>query len=694
MFSLFRFYTDSLYFFCSHSYFLTARRPSAQNITIAQMTNAMPNVVYHRPGGTSCVIESADSLNPPNWVTINTGSLDVSNNLAFQDLQPLASNRFYRATDLIGVWTTPATVYGLKNNPTTVYLSGVDTVTNGPLTFTITKLPARGMLFQTGAQQPITNVPTVVLSTSNTVTFLALTNDIGLPYTSFEYTVTSVARGVTSQPGRVTVEIASSDSPPFPTLVKPVTDENTPLYIKLAYNPGNPPSPVSVYILDTVDVGDFYQVGPDNVTIGAHIGGEVQVSNPSGLVCYVPPNDQYGSPLATFSYFCVDGFQHVSPTDIVPIDVNHVNQAPIATPEITTGFTDAYITGVSLNTYDPDGPDNFTVCFTHIDDSIQIYLNVPIAPENLVTNGMCVSNQTFFRVVPTLPSGPGFPVITNYGSPFGTYSYYASDGQLTSQVVTDTVDIVVRGFYPDPSASPGVVPITNQNPVTITLEANDYLNGGDSSQLLFQIQTLPQYGTLSLPGGFVPKFTPFTLPLSNPSNGWPVVYTLNSNYFNPQTNSDSFAFTLSDATGLEYPLPLVVQLPLPTHAYPVVTPPPTNIGVIYPNPFSPPNPITVTLEAVDPNPGDNTTNLIFTLTNLTTLGKLSLPNGTMITNVPFVLPYSISPTNGWPVVYKGPNPSVHSTNLIDSFGFKVVDQQGDPYPFPLNVTFSIPSPGL
>jgi hypothetical protein len=227
--------------------------------------------------------------------------------------------------------------------------------------------------------------------------------------------------------------------------------------------------------------------------------------------------------------------------------------------------------------------------------------------------------------------------------------------------------------------------------VTITLEGEDPNPGGDSSQLLFQIQTLPQYGTLSIPPNFEIKFLPITLPFSNPSTGWPVVYQLNSNYFNPQTNSDSFSFTLENESGLQYPFPLVVQLPLPVHDYPVVTPPPTNV-------VTNASDITVTLEAVDPNTNDNTTNLVFTITNLPLYGNLYLPTKAVITKVPFVLPYSASPTNGWPVVFQLTNFNFNVgglgvTNIVDSFKFTVVDQRGDPYPFPLSVTFNIPQAG-
>ncbi len=438
--------------------------------------------------------------------------------------------------------------------------NGTDTVANASLTATITKLPSRGTVFQSDSHIAITNVPTIVDSANQSVTFSAPDNDFGVPYTSFEYNITS-SRGPTSPPARVTINLTPIYQSPVATLSSVQTFENSNVIFQITYTDPNPPDPtnhVTAFIFQAPLIGNLYQVGSDNVTPGAVISGDgTPVSNTNGLVYYVPPALTYGLPLTSFTCYLENSYGLFSSLDSVVINVSHVDQPPVNFAKTNTGFTDVYITGASLNFSDPDPGDTLTVCFTHIDDNIKIYTTTPIIPQNQVTNGMCVTNISFFRIVP-VGSGSGFLVFTNFGSPFATYSYYVSDGTYSSPMVTNTFNLLYRNFFPDPSASPASVAVPNKNPVTITLQGTD--PDGDSANLIFTIKTLPTNGSLSLPNGLAITHVPYDLPSSDPTIGWPVRYTLNSNYSNAFPSVDSFGFGITDETDLAYPLPLTVQL--------------------------------------------------------------------------------------------------------------------------------------
>jgi uncharacterized repeat protein (TIGR01451 family) len=184
------------------------------------------------------------------------------------------------------------------------------------------------------------------------------------------------------------------------------------------------------------------------------------------------------------------GFTVANPGPTAPVTVVRVNHPPVANNASTATFNDTPV-NIQLSASDPDGD-----ALTYAIVSQPGHGTLSGQPPDI-----------------TYTSEPGF-----VGQ--DTFTFDASDGELTSNIATVTIDVAQRNR--PPVANPQRVHTFNDTAVDIQLTASD----PDGDELSYAIATNPAHGTLS----------------GQPPN---VTYTPVPGF----TGDDSFTFTASDGDG-------------------------------------------------------------------------------------------------------------------------------------------------
>ena len=366
--------------------------------------------------------------------TANDGLLDsniatVSITVDFVDHAPVA---------------TPQNVTVNENSSTSVTLTGTD-VDNDTLTFTVVAQPTNGTL--TGTSPNLIYTPSTNFHGSDSFTFKA--NDGALD----------------SNVATVSITVTHVNQAPVAVSQNATVDENSEVNVTLSAT--------------DVDL-DLLTYAVVNAPTHGSLSGI-----PPNLT-YTPATNFHGSDSFTFS--ANDGALD-SNVATVSITVNHINQAPVATPQ-----------NISVN---ENASTSVTLVGTDVDNDALTFA-VVAQPTNGTLSGSS-PNLTYT------------PSSNFHGS--DSFTFKANDGALDSNVAT--VSITVNFVDQAPVATAQTLTTDEGNPLTTTLAATDFEN----DPLTFAIATQPAHGVVS----------------GTPPN---VTYTPNDNFF----GTDSFTFIANDGT--------------------------------------------------------------------------------------------------------------------------------------------------
>ncbi|HWB11904.1 MAG TPA: Ig-like domain-containing protein [Pirellulales bacterium] len=258
-------------------------------------------------------------------------------------------------------------------------------------------------------------------------------------------------------------------------------------------------TPVSVNLLShAYDTDGTYTIAPGSLSIVSQpANGSVSVDPQTGQVVYTP--NFYFSGTDTFTYLVKDTKGVASRTATVTINVNHVNQAPVANDDTaSTTYSTPVAINVLANDTDPTG--------TFVPSTVTI-VNQP-------SFGTATINRS--TGVITYTPGPNFTINDSF-----TYTVSDSNG-LTSNQATVTINLT----QPAPVANNVVQPAANEN---VTQQVNVLAQvTGSANPSSVTVITQPQFGTTSV----------------DPVTGT-ISYTPEANFF----GTDSFTFAVRNFQG-------------------------------------------------------------------------------------------------------------------------------------------------
>lgn len=235
----------------------------------------------------------------------------------------------------------PQIVDTFENTDVVITLEGTDPEMQ-PVTSSIFSLPTAGTLLQFGTLDPITSVPANVTDSANRVVFRPAPDEVGSPYTTFQFRVNDGMS--TSIPATVTVNVLPLNSPPVADDDAYVTNEDTPLSV---------PAASGVLFNDS----DPDMDGLDAVLVAGPLSAQSFSLNLDGSFTYTPNPNFHG--LDGFTYQARDPDGELSNIAMVVITVNAVNDPPIAQDDMYNINEDSPLSvgapGILMNDSDIDG---------------------------------------------------------------------------------------------------------------------------------------------------------------------------------------------------------------------------------------------------------------------------------------------------------------------------------------------------
>ncbi|HEY5296438.1 MAG TPA: hypothetical protein VIK59_00780 [Verrucomicrobiae bacterium] len=521
------------------------------------------------------------SLN--SWTNLLTGATDEAGGLATNSAIPAFSQLFYRSMSLPELSATTTAATGNGNTTFPITLGGNDPLfTNSILQAVITGLPAHGQLLQEN-NSPITTIPTLVSAASNVVLFQPETNVVAASYDTFSYLVKRTTNGVTSPAQAVAVSVAFAPLPPILPFFTLQTMEDVAVIFPIkSYDPTPPPGagPLTNIIITPCILGRLYQVMPDNVSQGAVIlDSKVVVSNANQLLMYVPPAHASGNNYEPFTVRTENSYGQFSPSLEIPINITHVNHAPVAYNETILGNNDDPLTEFNVLAGDLDG-DAMSVYFTQLPTNVTLYTGQGFVP---VEVGVPYALNDFDFVAVSDPDNC-LDIYSKTGTNIAQIPFYVEDSSgLTSNVATNTISIRYINTPPGPDGPTNVTggvnletntDETNPTAVDITLSATDV----DGDFFSFFVTSLPQHGSLYFENVNLNESVQagdFGLPVDlTTSSEAPVLTYVPDPGYNSGQGLDSFAYVVRDND--QNPCTFTVTL---TVNGPVISPVP-NITVV------------------------------------------------------------------------------------------------------------------
>jgi len=418
---------------------------------------------------------------------------------SFDSFEFLMDNGLATSADsaLVTVWVTNVPTPAIVTTPNiTILENGFADVTvdvfdwdlETNLTVSISTLPSRGKLYQTDGlghtlqeiTQPGTDLTLISLrpppntgTVSNRFIFVPDIYTFGLPYATFDI---STRNGFYSTPATVTIWVTHVNNAPIVKDQNVTTDENNAITFALdVFDPDGDALEVYVTILPTR--GTLGQTDGNNITIA-----NSTVTDTTYKVNFIPDTFGNGLPYAMFQWTSYDG-QVWSPTAVVTVNVNWVNQAPNALPVKATLRQDSQLV-IGLGGFDQETPlDNLTAWIHSIPLRGKLYqaddggtIGAPIvAQDTQVTQD--------FQVV--FVPAPG-----EFGNAYAAFTYRMFDGVLYSQDAQ--VDITVtQNHAPTVDDQQFSMVRKGFSPITLTVKDVD-----KSDPLQAIITVLPTEGLL------------------------------------------------------------------------------------------------------------------------------------------------------------------------------------------------------
>ncbi|SDD06044.1 Calx-beta domain-containing protein [Pedobacter soli] len=480
---------------------VTLSKPSA---TDTQITYTLGGTATEGSDYTAIVTKI---ITIPAGQTSATITIPVLNDDVVEGTETLIATLGTSANPGVTVSNVPATINIIDGTTATVTVTatadGAEPSTPGQFTFTLS--------------HPSATATQITYTVNGTATS-------GTDYTSIGTTITIPA-------GQTTVTL------PVPVLDDNINEGNETVIITMNATTSNPlitasTSPATVNIRDnrapvaTAPAITVNEDTPVNGTITASdpdgnpltytvttppAHGSVTV-NPDGTYTYTPAPDYNGTD--TFTVTVSDG-KGGTTTVTIPVIINPVNDAPVATaPAITT----------TKNT-----PVNGTITASDVDgDPLIFTVTTPPAHGTVVVN----------------PDGTYTYTPANNYSGADVFTVTVSDGK--GGTTTVTINVTVNPTNVAPVATAPAITTNKNTPVNSTITATD----ADGDPLTFTVTTPPAHGTVVV----------------NPDGTY--TYTPANNY----SGADVFTVTVSDGKGGTTTVTINVTVS-PTNAAPVVTAP-------------------------------------------------------------------------------------------------------------------------
>lgn len=364
------------------------------------------------------------------------------------------------------------------------------------LEFVVTTLPPVGTLVQADGT-PIASVPTLVTDSGGGVRYTPPPNANGAPLTSFAYSARIVGTGRVSAPQAVQVTILPVNDPPVWHPLTVTTNEDTPVTFQVPVTDADLPNDTLTFrCIFTPSSGLLYQVGLDGAPIlSPNIHPGDLITNPAGWVCYVPALNAFGSPVTTCTFSITDA-HGANDGGTMPVVVQPVNDAPWATARTHNGFNSVPIVDVMLAAGDIDTPlSSLQICIDRLPATGSFYRG-----SRLITQVPDWGPFGSFRYrFPDALSGDGCevpPPSFPSGFPYlDTFQYHVFDGELSSPVVTDTLNVIYVNTPPY-YTGPTQVVVGEEQSVDFQLTGADIDPGIQNHPRFRIVGALPTHGTL------------------------------------------------------------------------------------------------------------------------------------------------------------------------------------------------------
>lgn len=314
---------------------------------------------------------------------------------------------------------TPAVFTAYQDTPSpSVALTGTDAdaADADNLLLTIVTLPSRGVLIVNATLNII--VPGTVLPAGTSVSYYTTVRGSD----SFSYFVTDNL-GTVSGTAIGTVNIIPVNHAPTAEFHGPATgNEDTNITVNQIALADPDGDTVVVYITSVPESGLLTQFDGTPI-LAASPSAPVQVTEPHGWVVYVPARDQFGDPLASFTFYADDGQGEAnSKTETVTalIKVDPVNDRPIAHNGITAADENSADILITLNVTDVDSPvANLSIYLTALPDRSIGSLVDPITLEPISLLAKIPSRQVLLQLV-------------QFSHGETSFSFFANDGEIDS----------------------------------------------------------------------------------------------------------------------------------------------------------------------------------------------------------------------------------------------------------------------
>ena len=340
-------------------------------------------------------------------------------------------------------------------------------------------------------------VPSTVTLTSTPTNGTAVNNGDGtVTYTpngvdgpdSFTYTIEDNT-GATSLPGTVVITVGPNNPPVANDDLSNTTLEDVSLIINVIANDSDPDG----------------SIDPTSINVSTNPDFGTAVANPDGTVTYTPNQDYNGSD--DFSYTVEDNLGELSNAAIVVININPVNDPPVANDDNeTTGEDTEVIVDVLANDNDLADAGNGG----SIDPTTVALVATP-------ANGAAAVNTDGTI---TYTPDPGYNGSDNF-----TYTVRDNQAEL-SNVATVTINITSVNDAPVANDDP-TNPTVEETPVVINVIANDVDSDGTINASSVTLVDLPTDGVAVNNGDGTVTYTP-----NNEFNG-----------------DDTFTYTVEDDMG-------------------------------------------------------------------------------------------------------------------------------------------------
>ena len=376
---------------------------------------------------------------------------------------------------------TAQTVTSDEDVDKTITLSGEDTE-GSAITYTISRLPANGTLYQTAdgstRGDAISTVPTTVSDGSHRIIYRSAVDGNGDDHGNFGFKVND--GNSDSDEATVTVNVAPVDDDITATAQTVSANEDEDKTITLAATDIEGRT-LSYKITTLPTSGTLYQTSDGSARGDAISSVPTTVTHSQFKVIYVSAANGSGDGHGNFGFKAFVGSAN-SPEATVTVNVAAVSDVPVATAQTVTVNEDTDV-AITLAGNDVDG-DNLSYKIATLPSGGTLY-----QATNDTTRGDTISE------VPADVANAQFKMIyvsalNGNGDGYGNFGFTVNDGTTDSDTATVTVNVTAVNDAPVATAQ--TVTADEDLDKVITLSGTDI----EGSALAYSITTLPSKGTL------------------------------------------------------------------------------------------------------------------------------------------------------------------------------------------------------